>query len=168
MLTGFQFKVSRAILDLHYEQLAGNVGLHFSTMKRIEDETPNLTPLKSQLSTVILLTRFFNKQGIYFPASNIVTINKNTSSAGRDSLDKITRFQLKGARVALKLTQKELGEQVKIPQSTISDLEIKYKNEQFLKLDPAVARFIKSFFIQHGVIFPSPVTIELKTDKIPF
>jgi DNA-binding XRE family transcriptional regulator len=164
MLTGFQFRVSRAILDLYYEQLASSVGLHFGTLKRIEEETPNLSPIKSQLSTVILLTNFFNTCGVFFPSNNIVTINGKEYTTRKSPSEEITRFQLKGGRVAIKLTQKELGEYINVAQSTLSDLEIKYKNEQFIKFDSSKSRSIRSFFLQYGITFPSPTSIELSNN----
>ena len=166
MLTGFQFRVSRAILDLYYEQLASHVGLHFSTLKKLEEDTQNLSHPKCQLSTLINITNFFNKQGISFPNDNIITLNTLKVTASQDSSDKITRFQLKGARVTLKLTQKELGQNINIPQSTLSDLEINYKNEQFIKLDPIITKTTKSFFLQHGVVFLSPTSIKLISNKL--
>ena len=166
MLTGFQFRVSRAILDLYYEQLANHAGLHFSTLKNLEEDTPNLSHPRCQLKTVIALTSFFNKHGILFSSSNIITLKPSEIITSQESSDKMTRFQLKGARVALRLTQKELGEHIGIPQSTLSDLEIRHKNEQFVKLNPAVIKAMKSFFLQQGVTFPSHTSIELNDNSV--
>lgn len=165
MLTGFQLRAGRGVLNLFNKDLAQKIGLHYSTLVRLAENTPNLSYLKSNLSTSILLNNFFETNGVYCNIHNSLRL-KTTNVCNTNNKDVITRFQLKAARIAMNLTQKELGYYINIPQSTISDLENYYNNKDILNLAQCSFEIVNNFFTRNGIAFPDLYTITLKDDPV--
>lgn len=167
MLTGFQLRASRGVLNLFTKDVAKSIGLHISTLVRLEENTPNLSFLKCNLRTLLLITNYFESNGIIFPNRGAISLKKfDDSSIPKDSSYKLTRFQLKTARIAMRFTQKTLGEYIGLPQSTLSELEGKYSNTNFIRCSEDNAKIIKLFFLKNGIVFPNYTTIELIDDPI--
>jgi DNA-binding XRE family transcriptional regulator len=167
MLTGFQLRAARAVLDLFNKDLAQKLGLHHSTLVRLEENTPNLSYLKCNLRTLVLLTNYFESQQIIFSHKNNITLKIEKSILADDSENSnLTRFQLKAVRIGMRLTQKELGEYIGFPQSTLSELESNNKNYEFLKYSEETAKLIKSFFTANGIVFADSYSVMLLDDPI--
>lgn len=167
MLTGFQLRASRGVLNLFTKDLAKSIGLHYSTLVRLEENTSNLSYLKCNLRTFLLIKNYFENHGITFLNKNSVTLKtEKYSSAQKMPNGKLTRFQLKTARVAMCLTQKSLGEYIGLSQSTISELEGIENNHDIIKCSEDAERIIRSFFLENGIIFPDHKTVELIDDPI--
>ena len=73
-------------------------------------------------------------------------------------------FQLKAARIAAHLTQKELGDLLSIPQSTLSFIEFNNDKLDYIPWDDDRARRLENFFAQCGIRFPDTNTITLLED----
>lgn len=167
MLTGFQLRAARAVLDLFNKDLGEKIGLNYDTIVRLEAKTQNLSYLKCNLRTSVLLANFFESERIIFRNKSSISIKSDTNIFDEILCEsKITRFQLKASRIGMRLTQKELGEHIKLHQCIISDLENKNKNYEFLKYDENVIKIIKSFFIKNGIAFPDYYTVTLIDDPV--
>ena len=67
MLTGFQLRAARAVLNVFTKDLGESIGLHYSTLVRLEEQTPNLSYLKCNSRTLLLITNYFENNGLLFP-----------------------------------------------------------------------------------------------------
>ncbi len=72
--------------------------------------------------------------------------------------NQITTFQLKGARYALDITTKELGEYIQFSSTTISTLERKGLSE-FVDIDRKKINLLVRFFNDKGIHFPDQYSI---------
>jgi DNA-binding XRE family transcriptional regulator len=165
MLTGFQLRAARGALNIFTKDLGLKLGLHYSTVVRLEERTPNLSYLKCNLRTSMLITNFFESQGIVFPNKSTIALKINKDFLEQHASDnKLTRFQLKTARLAMRLTQKLLGEYIGFPQSTLSEIEGGGENLDFIRCDENNSSVIILFFKSYGIIFPNYYTVELTDD----
>lgn len=165
MLTGFQLRAARGVLDLYNKDLAQKLGIHPSTLVRLEENTANLSYLKCNLRTLVLLTNYFESQQLSFSSTNCIRMNVDNCALGNDFNEiNLTRFQLKAARIGMGLTQKELGEYIGFPQSTLSELESFNKNCDLLKFHDKTASLVKSFFTKNGIFFIDYYSVTLLDD----
>jgi DNA-binding XRE family transcriptional regulator len=163
MLTGFQLRTGKVITDINSKELAGLIGITYSTIIRL-DRTPNLAFLKCHLRTSLLIRNLFEKEGVVFPNNNSVSLNPIVQKTKELPSGKLSIFQLKASRIATSLTQKTLGRYIGIPQTTLSDIEIMKEKFDCLPLSDTKAQEIKEFFVKKGIIFPDASTIELVED----
>ena len=167
MLTGFQLRAARAVLNVFTKDLGESIGLHYSTLIRLEEQTPNLSYLKCNSRTLLLITNYFEHNGLLFPNKETIALKKYMDSNIQViSENDLTRFQLKTARIAMRLSQKLLGEYIGLSQSTLSELEGAGNNTDFIKCDEIKVKYIKSFFIKNGIFFPDHFSVELIDDPI--
>lgn len=167
MLTGFQLRAARGALNIFTKDLTQSIGLHNSTLVRLEECTPNLSYPKCNSRTLLLITNFFESEGILFPNKNAISLKKTSKSSLEEASDyRLTKFQLKSARIAMRLSQKLLGEYIGFPQSTLSELEGIGNNVDYIKCSEENAKTIKYFFLENGIIFPDFMTVELTDDPV--
>ncbi len=167
MLTGFQLRAARAVLNVFTKDLGESIGLHYSTLVRLEEKTPNLSYLKCNSRTLLLITNYFEHNGLLFPNKETIALKKHMDSNIQVvSENDLTRFQLKTARIAMRLSQKLLGKYIGLSQSTLSELEGAGNNTDFIKCNEIKVNHIKSFFIKNGIFFPDHFSVELIDDPI--
>ena len=77
--------------------------------------------------------------------------------------NKMTRFQLKAARIAINLTQESLSSYLKISSSTLSLLE-SLKNDEYIEISKIDTYALKRFFKHIGIIFPNDLSVALTKD----
>ncbi|MDE8612090.1 hypothetical protein PQ676_07810 [Rickettsia felis] len=127
-ITALQLKVARNILDLGVRDIAVLLHVSKTTISKVELSKTRDFLLKHNAA----LVHFFSCNNISFPnpfsiqykSQNI--INTNTEGI-------ITRFQLKGARCILNISQADLAKALNINRSVIIEAE-KHQNEQRLTL----------------------------------
>ncbi|RYE05551.1 MAG: hypothetical protein EOP33_05245 [Rickettsiaceae bacterium] len=158
MLTGFQLRASRSVLNLLIKDLASETGLYHTTLSRLENSTPNLSYLKCNLRSSILLIKFFESKHVIFPNINSICIKNIVGHVNHGR--SITRFHLKISRIAMRASQKIFGELFGIPQSTISDLETTGMISDCINVDEKLIKF----FMSKGISFIDPWIIELFDD----
>ena len=162
MLTAFQLRVSRSILDLGIRDI-GNLLNTSRTTVYIWENKPNLSYINTKTDSPNCLKTFFEQKNIFFPdertinlyQKTLIPINKNT----------LTRFQLKAARIALRLYQSELANYIGVLQQVIARAEI-LDNKEFVRIKnkEAIAKLLK-FFQSNGVYFPNNLSIQIPFDN---
>jgi DNA-binding XRE family transcriptional regulator len=162
MLTTLQLRVSRSILDLGIRDIGSLLNTSRTTVY-IWENKPNLSYINIKPDDLNCLKYFFEQKNIFFPdertinlyQKTLIPINKNT----------LTRFQLKAARIALRLSQSELANYIGVLQQVIARAEI-LDNKEFVRIKnkEAIAKLLK-FFQSNGVYFPNNLSIQFD-DKI--
>jgi len=130
MLTTFQLRVSRSILDLGIRDIGSLLNTSRTTVY-IWENKPNLSYINIKPDDLNCLKYFFEQKNIFFPdertinlyQNTLIPINKNT----------LTRFQLKAARIALRLSQSELANYIGVLQQVIARAEI-LDNKEFVRI----------------------------------
>lgn len=161
MLTGFQFRASRALLEYTFKDISDVIGVHEGTLIRF-GRTKNLEYIRGHSQNVIAIRSFFEDKNIIFPSKNTITLSTNIHHYLQTE-DSLTRFQLKVARIATGLTQDELSVYVRLSSSSISLLERK-DNIEYISSNKIRISILKKFFERLGIIFPNDLTVELIKD----
>lgn len=164
MLTGFQIRVARAVLNLHIEEVSSAIGIHKSTLTRLE-LTPNLSFLSCNNKTSLLIKHFYEGKRINFPSFNTITMS--TDDLHDNHSNELNRFQLKSSRTITRMSRTELGQIVQSTRSTIEGWEKQQENFSPIRCYSASKQAIlnaRNYFISIGILFPSPNTISLLED----
>lgn len=161
MLTGFQFRASRALLEYTFKDISDIIGVHEGTLIRF-GRTKNLEYIRGHSQNIISIRSFFEDNHIFFPSQHAITLNTNIHHSNQTE-DALTRFQLKVARIATGLTQDELSVYVRLSSSSISLLERK-DNTEYISSNKIQISILKKFFERLGVVFHNDLTVELIKD----
>lgn len=161
MLTGFQFRASRAILEYTFKDISDIIGVHESTLIRFS-RTKNLEYIRGHSQNIIAIRSFFEANHIIFPSQHTITLSTNIHHSIQTQ-DTLTRFQLKAARIATGLTQDALSVYVRLSSSSISLLESK-DNTEYVSSNKIQISILKKFFERLGIIFHDDLTVELIKD----
>lgn len=158
LLKIFQLRVARSTLSLGVRDIGAYINLSRSTISKIENmDIYTDVKISSEQNTILL--KIFNDKGIVFPDSKSVSC-KNINYSPEQVL---TRFQLRGGRSILGLSQRELAEIMGIKKKDLNYLEnldnTSYIPIQKITYNPSA---IKSFFEDRKIIFPNNATISLK------
>ena len=160
MITGFQLKAAKAVLGLTAKDIAGSIGVHPGTITRLCD-TKNLEYLKCSVKNLVLIKKFFEKNNILFPNEKTISLYREIKNINSE---KLTRFQLKAARIATGMTQEELGFHIKISSSMLSILE-NLENDQYIDPSKINTNILKKFFEHLGIFFPDDFTVTIEKDS---
>lgn len=159
MLKVFQLRVARSTLGLGVRDIGVYVDLSRSTISNLERMNPH-SDLNITYEQNTILLKIFNDKRIFFLKPNSVSYKKINCSSKQQSL---TRFQLRGGRAVLGLSQRELSELINIKKSDLNYLE-NLDNTSYIsikKLD-VNQRDISVFFKTKGITFPNDGTIVVK------
>ena len=156
MLKSFQLRIARSVTGIDVREIALYLSISRTIISRWEQQLP-FQEIKTKKISVESLIFFFRQHNILFPDNNTVLLNKEIDHSKNDNL---TRFQLRGGRAALKLTQRKLSELVDIPVSTINYIETQ---DNTLFLDQTNKEIdtsrLQNFFNKNGITFPTPLSI---------
>ena len=158
MLKVFQLRVARSTLGLGVRDIGAYINLSRSTISKIEcmDVHSELNITYEQ-NTILL--KIFNDKGVFFPDVNSVYC-KNINCSLKGS---ITRFQLRGSRAVLGLSQRELAELLYIKKSDLNYLENLDNTSYVSEKKPEINQSkINVFFEASGITFPNNGTILIK------
>lgn len=161
MLTGFQFRSSKALLEYKLKDISNVIGVHEGTLIRF-GRTKNLEYIRGHSQNIIAIRSFFEANHIIFPSSNSIALS-TTIHRNIQKKNSLTRFQLKVARIAAGLTQDELSVYVRLSSSSISLLEHK-DNIEYISSNKIQISILKKFFEHLGIIFPNDLTVSLAKD----
>jgi transcriptional regulator with XRE-family HTH domain len=161
MLKVFQLRVARSTLGLGVRDIGVYIGLSRSTISNLERDSSFLDlNITDEQNTVLL--KIFNDKGIYFSNANSV-YHKKINLSLKTSL---TRFQLRGARSILGLSQRELSEHLEMKKSDLNYLEnLDNTSRIAIKKIDISANSIELFFNSKNISFPNDGTIEV--DSLP-
>lgn len=158
MLKVFQLRAARSVCGIGVRDIGLYLKVSGTIVSRWEQQA-GLDEIKSNVTNPDALIFFFEQYRILFPDAYTVNFrHKDTSEIS----EYLTRFQLRAARAALSITQLKLSELTNIPVANINYLESQ-DNEMFLNktrklIDNSIFR---SFFEQHGIIFPNNFAISV-------
>jgi DNA-binding XRE family transcriptional regulator len=158
MLTVFQLKCSRYVLGIGVRELGAFLGVSRTKISSLENMDINYS-LPISIEQNNLLTRLFNDKSINFPTSYSVELK----SEGLFCPNNISRFQLRGSRSTLSMSQQELSSELGIKKSTINLLE-SHENSFLIddsNLSCSIEQII-SFFQKKGLFLLNNYTISLK------
>lgn len=161
MLTGFQFRAAKSLLEYTFKDISDVIGVHEGTLVRF-GHTKNLEYIRGFSQNIIAIKSFFENQNIIFPQDHTVSI-KNNLYITAPNVDYLTRFQLKVARTATGLTQDELSVYVKLSSSSISLLERK-SNTEYIESSKIQISILRKFFEHLGIRFLNDLTVTLIKD----
>ena len=161
MLTGFQFRASRALMEYTFKDISDVIGVHEGTLIRF-GRTKNLEYIRGHSQNVIALRSFFEDNHIMFPSKDTITFGTKVHHHIQTD-NALTCFQLKISRIATGLTQDELSVYVRLSSSSISLLERK-DNTDYISSNKIQISILKKFFERLGIIFPNDLTVELIKD----
>jgi transcriptional regulator with XRE-family HTH domain len=159
MLKIFQLRVARSTLGLGVRDIGVYINLSRSTISTLERASSFLDlNITDEQNTVLL--KIFNDKGLFFPNTNSIYHNKIDLSLKTS----LTRFQLRGARAILGLSQRELSEYLDIKKSDLNYLEnLDNASCVLTKKIGIIPNSIESFFNSKNILFPNNGTIELKS-----
>lgn len=162
MLTAFQLRVARDILGLGLREFGQYLNVSRTTIFKWEHlSNLNLIDSTTKIKNAILIKPFFENHGIIFPNENTVSLKSNIFPI--PNTGSLTRFQLRAARTAARLTQEKLSEYLMIHRIVLNYLErqnnLTYLNTIPKKVDELL---IKNTFEQHGIVFPNDLSISIK------
>ena len=105
-----------------------------------------------------MLLKIFNDKGVFFDINSVSHININCALKGS-----ITRFQLRGGRSILGLSQRELAELIGIKKSDLNYLENLDNKSYITTKKPEISQSrINVLFEDNGIVFPNDGTILIK------
>ena len=161
MLKVFQLRVARSVLGLGVRDIGAYINLSRSTISKIERKeiTTNLD-IKEEQNTI--LVKIFNDKGVFFSDENTIAYKKESKSCN----DYLTRFQLRGGRVILGLSQRELSENTGIEKNVLNYLENLPNTSHIYKTDKIqsdVNSKLKDFFYKNNISFPTENTIKINS-----
>jgi len=163
MITGFQLRAAKSVLGLSAKEIAEEVGIHPATIIRL-CSTKNMAYLPCNIKNIVSLIAFFKVKNISFNNDSITnSISLNLSLSKFHTENKMTRFQLKAARISTYLTQEGLSSYLKISSSTLSLLE-NLQNNEYIESSKIDIYALKRFYKHIGIIFPNDLSVALTQD----
>lgn len=165
MLTGFQIRAARAALSLNIKDISDSIGIHYSTLTRLESQTSNLSYVNSNTRTSLLLKNFYQNHGFIFSQFNSIELNSLLDKSEQNLY--MSRFQLKVSRIALRYSRKKLGDILNIPETNIAGWETGGGIlSPFSPHNSNVIDSIKSYFISTGIVYPRFNTVIIQDDPV--
>lgn len=156
MLNSFQLRVARSVTGIEVREIALYLGISRTIISRWEKKT-SLEEIKTKKVSPSSLVFFFKQHSIIFPDHNTVIFRSEKKPITSSHL---SRFQLRAARAALRLTQEELAQETCISKSVINYLET-HSNETMINSTNKVFDdlLFTDFFKSKGLLFPNCFSI---------
>jgi len=157
MLKVFQLRVARSTLGLGVRDIGVYIDLSRSTISKIERMDVN-SELNITYEQNTVLLKIFNDKGVWFDINSVSYTKINCSLEGS-----ITRFQLRGSRAVLGLSQRELAELIGIRKSDLNYLENLDNASCISTKKPEISQSkINILFEDNDIVFPNDGTILIK------
>lgn len=155
-----QLKVARYTLKLGVRDIAKILKVSKSTISKTELGKTRDFLYKHSAA----LIEYFKKNNIIFPNEYSIRYNFQDNSLEKlEHIDlKMTSFQAKGARYILNINQAELAKLLNVNKNLITNIEVLEKTTCIDSQNPLLAINLKSYFLQHGIEFPDPMSIFFK------
>lgn len=161
MLKVFQLRVARSVLGLGVRDIGAYIDLSRSTISKIERKE-----IKSNLDIkeeqCIILIKIFNDKKVFFPDENSVSYERESKLYN----NYLTRFQLRGGRAILGLSQREMSEQTGVEKNVLNYLENLPNASLIYKIEENqsnVNTALKDFFYKNNIYFPTENTTRISS-----
>lgn len=159
MLKVFQLRAARSVLGLGVRDIGAYINLSRSTISKIERKGID-TKLNIDKEQNTILVKIFNDKGVFFPDQSTISYEKKP----KDCQDYLTRFQLRGGRAILSLSQKELSENTYIEKNVLNYFE-NLPNSSYIykagEFQNDVNLTLKDYFNKNNVFFPTKNIIRI-------
>ncbi len=159
IIKNFQLRAARAILGVGVRELGSCLGLSGATISLWENKNIN-NYLKTSDINIILLRKFFEQREVFFPDEN--TISLNPVLIKQNMSHKLTRFQLRAARVILNLSQYELATHIGVSVQLITRAERLHNKDYIRPKETGVVLKIRSWFENNGIYFINDLSLSFK------
>jgi len=158
IITGFQLRASRKVLNCTLEELSHSTGVSKITISRLESTTDNLQDISCSAKDAEYLYKYFTDKKLLYSNKNTISLDLDIDSKPIE--ENLTKFQFIVARVICRTSQRLLSKQLGIHYNTIYRLE-KTDNTSYLdtKKDDII-HFIH-FFQKMNIIFPNNKSVFL-------
>lgn len=159
IISGFQFRASRKVLNLTLSQLHSETKVPQGVLARLENKIGNLQKIQCKADEADILFHYFSSHNLSFPdisSLELVLPNKLISNKFL-----ISRFQLIVARSILRLSQRSLGNIVGLSHTMITRME-KLDNNQNITLSSEILNVMLSVFSKNGITLCNNNVVILK------
>lgn len=158
IITGFQLRTSRKILNLTLKHLHELTNVSKVTLARLEHNIENLEDIKCSAQDAESIHNYFISKKLLFPNKHSIFLDIDTINNSAEK--SLTRFQFLVARTICNMSQLSLSEKVDVHYNTIYRLE-KSKNNQSLDINEKKICNIINFFKSKGISFPDDKSVFL-------
>ena len=158
ILTGFQLRASRQILNLTLEQLHQEAKVSKITLTRLENTINNLEDISCSAKDAENLYNYFNEKKLSFYSKNTISLRQPVDPKPVEK--NITRFQFIAARTILQYSQRELSKCLGINYNTVCRLE-NFDNQLYLSIKSANISDFIIFFSERNIFFPDNLSVHL-------
>jgi transcriptional regulator with XRE-family HTH domain len=159
IITGFQLRSSRKVLNLTLDQLSKNCGVSKVTLSRLINTIDNNNEITCSAQNAEKIILYFNSQQIIFPDKNTIKLDKYIEPKPVDT--NLTRFQFITARVAMNLSQKRLAKYTELGHGSFQRFE-EQNNTCYIKSNKIEIRNFILFFNTHGISFPNNKSVKFE------
>jgi len=160
IITGFQLRASRKVLNLTLEQLHQATGVSKITISRLESTIDNLQDISCSAKDAENLYNYFTNEKLLYPNKNTISLDLNIDYKPIE--ENLTKFQFIVARVICRISQHLLSKQLGIHYNTVYRLE-KNSNESYLNTKKEDTIHFIHFFEKMNINFPDNKTVYLNT-----
>ncbi len=158
IITGFQLRAGKKVLNLTLEQLSTNCNVSKVTLGRLINTINNTDEITCSAQDAEKIVTYFNKEKIIFPNKTTITLDKY--AAPRELQSNLTRFQFMAARVALNLSQKNLVKYIALSHTSFQRFE-KQNNECYLTSSKIQISDLILFFHRNNIAFPDNKSVKI-------
>jgi len=160
ILTGFQLRTSRQVLNLTLEQLHQESNVSKVTLSRLENTISNLEDISCSAKDAESLYNYFNQKNLSFHDKNTISLKQNIEP--RSTEENMTRFQFIIARTILQCSQRELSKYLGINYNTVYRLE-NFDNQLYLNIKSANISDFIILFSKKNIFFPDNLSVYLRS-----
>lgn len=158
IITGFQLRSSRKILNLTLKQLHELTSVSKVTLARLENNIENLEDIKCSAQNAESIYNYFIGKKLLYHNKSTIFLDIDTINNGEEK--SLTRFQFLVARTICNMSQISLAKKIDIHYNTIYRLE-KVENNKSLDINKRNINIILNFFQSKGVSFPNDKSVFL-------
>jgi len=161
MLKVFQLRTARSVLGLGVRDIGTYIDLSRSTISKIERKNINSILNITEKQNIILI-KIFNDKGVFFPDTNTISCGNK----GHTCNQFLTRFQLRGSRAILALSQRELSENLCIEKNILNYLENLSNDSYIATIEEhrlIINSKLKNYFYKNNITFPNEHTISINS-----
>jgi len=158
IITGFQLRASRRVLNHTLEELHQSTGVSKITISRLESTIDNLQDISCSAKDAENLYNYFTNEKLLYPNKNTISLDLNIDYKPIE--ENLTRFQFIAARVIYRISQHLLSKQLGIHYNTVYRLE-KISNESYINTKKEDIIHFIHFFRKMNINFPNNKTVYL-------
>jgi len=161
MLQVFHLRVARSVLGLGVRDIGAYINISRSAVSKIErKDVTSILRVEEDQNTILI--KIFNDKGVFFPDKNSVQYGADLKSYNTH----LTRFQLRGGRAVLGLSQREMSENLNIEKNVLNYLENLPNASMLYNTEKAQGDFnttLKKFFDKNNISFPTENSIKINS-----